>query len=365
MRLATLGGLRLPNHSVRLMAGVLGESGFDVTAAMEKAGISPALVDDPAGEVTGLQELAFQRVFCALTEGQPLLWVELGMRYHMLSHAHSFYGLALATSHDVQAAVEQGLRFADLWYTLAEGSGLYEGGRLAGVRTLTSEVPADLKRFTVIRDLATNHRVFNELWNGPFPFDRVEAPLSRADEPLVRDLYPDVPITYEASCCAWYWSVDLRSKQLAQSDAILNRAYSERCLRLISEARDADDPIHRVSALLESCRGQLSLEEAADKVGQSPRTIQRHLHQQGLSFRELAAMARYRAACRLLTETATPITQIAVDVGYENVSSFNYAFRRYAGMSPRSYRRRGPAGDKPATASPPRSRADLPSNARA
>jgi len=348
------------------MAGVLGESGFDVAAAMEKAGISPALVDDPAGEVTGLQELAFQRVFCGLTEDQPSLWIELGARYHMLSHAHSFYGLAMATSHDVQAAIEQGLRFADLWYTLAEASGLYEDGRLAGVRALTSEVPADLKRFTVVRDLASNQRVFNDLWNGSFPFDLIETPLSREDEPLVRRLHPDTPINYDASCTAWHWSVDLRSKELAQSDDMLNRAYSERCLRVISAARAAGDPIHRVSALLDACKGQLSLEEAADKVGQSPRTIQRHLHQQGLSFRELAAMARYRAACRLLTETATPITQIAVDVGYENVSSFNYAFRRYSGMSPRSYRRRGPAAvDKPADGSSRPTPAGLPRSARA
>lgn len=44
-------------------------------------------------------------------------------------------------------------------------------------------------------------------------------------------------------------------------------------------------------------------------------------------------------ACALLRHTGLPVTQIAIDVGYNNVSFFNRYFRRIMRCSPREYRR--------------------------
>jgi len=341
MRLATLGGMRLPNHSVRLMAGVLRDHGVDPCKATAMAEISPALLADPSGEVTGLQELAYQRAFCTLTQDQPALWIELGARYHMLGHAHSYYGLAMATSNSVREAVEQGLEFGDLWYTLAEGRGVYADGRLVGVRVTSSETPEELKRFTALRDLGAGIRVFGDLWGAPFPFDRLELPVPEADSLWVRRVLPDVPITYGAPYSGWYWSVSMEGRRPAQSDDLLHDFYRQKCLDVIEAARDARDPLHHLITLLEDSRGRLGVERAAQQLGQSARSLQRYLQSRGRSYREMVAVVRYRLACRQLTQTRAPISQIAMDVGYENISSFNYAFRRYAGMSPRDFRRGG------------------------
>jgi len=339
MRLATLGALMLPNHSVRLMAGLLREAGFDVEDAIARAAIPSDLASAPAREVSGLQELAFQRAFCILTQDRPELWMELGARYHLLGHAHSYYGLAIATSDNAQTAIELGIFFGDLWYTLGEGATFYDGSRLSGVATVVDEVPADLVRFTVLKNIAQNQRVLSDLWGGPFPFEALELPAASPDDEYIRRIYPGVPLTYGAPQVTWRWSVDLREKRLAQSDEMLNRDYSEKCRQLIAQARSAPDLIARMESLLETSHGQVSLAEAASKLAHAPRTLQRSLRQRGLSFRQLVNAARYRAACRLLLETSLPITQIAMEAGYENVTSFNYAFKRSAGISPRTYRK--------------------------
>ena len=46
-----------------------------------------------------------------------------------------------------------------------------------------------------------------------------------------------------------------------------------------------------------------------------------------------------RNAARLLTETDEPITNVALDVGFGDVSNFVRTFGRAAGMSPRAFRR--------------------------
>ncbi|MFZ4683427.1 MAG: helix-turn-helix transcriptional regulator, partial [Terrimicrobiaceae bacterium] len=53
-------------------------------------------------------------------------------------------------------------------------------------------------------------------------------------------------------------------------------------------------------------------------------------------------------ACRLLQETAEPITGISLECGFHNLSNFNRQFRTRYRCSPREYRRQGhrvaPAG---------------------
>ena len=49
--------------------------------------------------------------------------------------------------------------------------------------------------------------------------------------------------------------------------------------------------------------------------------------------------SRVRRAARLLADEDAPITQVALDVGFGDLSNFVRTFRRAAGMSPREFRR--------------------------
>ena len=62
---------------------------------------------------------------------------------------------------------------------------------------------------------------------------------------------------------------------------------------------------------------------------------------QELGMTPIAYLNRYRVAQakRLLKETDSTITQIALDVGFSDSGYFSRVFRREAGMSPDAYRR--------------------------
>lgn len=59
----------------------------------------------------------------------------------------------------------------------------------------------------------------------------------------------------------------------------------------------------------------------------------------GSSFTDYVASLRIGRACRLLSETEKPITEICYEVGYTNLSNFNRSFLRHVGKSPSAYRR--------------------------
>lgn len=98
-----------------------------------------------------------------------------------------------------------------------------------------------------------------------------------------------------------------------------------------------------VGALKLALRGYLrdgapSVELAGDIAGLSPRTLQRRLAREGLTYRQLLVQTRYEAAVELLQATTHGITEIASRVGYSNATHFARSFRAVAGVSPRTYR---------------------------
>jgi AraC-like DNA-binding protein len=101
----------------------------------------------------------------------------------------------------------------------------------------------------------------------------------------------------------------------------------------------------RLRLLLESSQGaQLSLPEAARKFAITPRTLQRRLSSEGLSYRKVVDRALAAQAMRLLSDGSQPIARIAVDLGFSEPRAFQRAFRRWTGKAPSDYLRSAAEG---------------------
>ncbi|MEK7687300.1 MAG: helix-turn-helix transcriptional regulator [Pseudomonadota bacterium] len=102
--------------------------------------------------------------------------------------------------------------------------------------------------------------------------------------------------------------------------------------------------------LLAAPGDQRTLDGWARTVGASARTLARRFQTEtGLSFGAWRQQARVLEAMGRLGGGA-PVTQVALDLGYDSVSAFSAMFRRASGASPSHYRHR-PQGDPKALAS--------------
>ena len=86
--------------------------------------------------------------------------------------------------------------------------------------------------------------------------------------------------------------------------------------------------------------GYPSIDMMAEITQMSPRTLQRRLKRESVSFKTLIDRSRFKVASKLLTQTDLSSMEIALDTGYNDPSHFARAFRRIAGCSPREYRKR-------------------------
>jgi len=84
----------------------------------------------------------------------------------------------------------------------------------------------------------------------------------------------------------------------------------------------------------------LTLDEVAQAAGLSPFHLLRVFRQSiGVTPHQYLMRQRLMQALRLLRDTALPVTEVAYEAGWADLSNFNHAFRREFGCSPRGVRR--------------------------
>ena len=84
---------------------------------------------------------------------------------------------------------------------------------------------------------------------------------------------------------------------------------------------------------------QPSLDEAADRLHMSPRTLHRRLEEEGTSFRAIKDGLRRDLAISQLSHSDKSVLDIALDLGFAEASAFHRAFKKWTGARPGEYRR--------------------------
>lgn len=91
--------------------------------------------------------------------------------------------------------------------------------------------------------------------------------------------------------------------------------------------------------------GEPSIDRVARRLALSPRSLQRRLREQGLSFRGLVDAVRQRRAVELV-QSGLGLDEVAERLGFAEPRSFRRAFRRWTGLAPSALRPE-PAGEAP------------------
>jgi len=104
--------------------------------------------------------------------------------------------------------------------------------------------------------------------------------------------------------------------------------------------RDHDVVRQIRDTLVAALPDSLSLDEVADRLHLSLRTIQRRLKEQSSSFRAVKAGLRRNMALSMIQDARQPISEIALELGYAETSAFFRAFVHWTGEAPTTYRKK-------------------------
>lgn len=100
----------------------------------------------------------------------------------------------------------------------------------------------------------------------------------------------------------------------------------------LSSSRKVEDMIRRLLPT-----GECTLPLVADTLAVTARTLQLHLEEEHTSFRVLLEKVRREVATHHLRRGDMQLTQLAMVLGYSELSAFSRSFKGWYGMSPRQW----------------------------
>jgi AraC-like DNA-binding protein len=149
------------------------------------------------------------------------------------------------------------------------------------------------------------------------------------------------PVRFGAEACRLVIAREVWDTPRTGSEPTLFSVLDTHARMLFDQVPNADDIVARVRKAIEAelRGGDPKLETVARQLAMSPRTIQRRLRDQRLSFNDILDEMRFRAAKSYLAQREVAGTEVAYLLGFAEQSSFNHAFKRWSGQTPTEYRR--------------------------
>ncbi len=133
-------------------------------------------------------------------------------------------------------------------------------------------------------------------------------------------------------------NLDLPLLQADRAALELTRSQCEQALHALGYQGKFVERVRRAIGHEEG-EGFRSLDEVAESLAVSTRTLRRLLAEQGLSFSSLLDSERREKAIFLLNSSRGSLEEIAERLGYSTLSNFGRAFHRWTGTTPGTYRR--------------------------
>jgi AraC-like DNA-binding protein len=335
----TLDAPRAPMSTLVLLK-LAAHHGITDDIVLANTGLTEAALRDPDADVRADQELRAIENLLAAAPRSETLGLEAGQGYHLTTYG--ILGFAMISASTFREAVDVGLRYLDLTFTFAPIRAEEHGSDLTLVLEEEPSLPAAVARFLAQRDAAAIQTMQRETLGWPANPRAVafRHTATRAQVDRYRTVFGVTP-EFGADRNLIVLDADILDMALPQADEHTTAMTQQMCADLVDARRSRSGMAGRVRDLVVAqLRQPPSLPDVAASLQMSPRTLRRHLANEGTTLRQLIDEVRAALAAELVTGGRLTVAEISRRLGYVEVSSFSQAFRRWYGVSPRGFRDR-------------------------
>ena len=153
------------------------------------------------------------------------------------------------------------------------------------------------------------------------------------------------PIQFEAEETGAVLSSEWLDRPMRTNDEEFNRICVTHCSEILQQIEHSGPIVSRLRSFFLRAPGALpSLDEAAQGLGLSSRTLRRHLQDEGASYRALVEEFRRDLACEYLRSTRMTTKEVAFLLGYSDPATFRRAFRVWTQQTPGEFRDKATLG---------------------
>jgi AraC-like DNA-binding protein len=308
---------------------------LDPKPLFTRAGLDAAKLYDANARYRDAQLLQLWRLAIEATR-DPHIGLRVAECWHP-SNAHAL-GYAWMASETLKDALERTVRYfrliTDKERLMLEESS--EGFRLV-VENPVDDYPTADEDYDAY--FATVIRLCRMSYGDTFTASRItmrRPPL--ADSTPFED-YFRCPIQYSGNENTMYFASEQLLEELPTANAEVARA-SDHIIQEYLARFDRSSVAMQVRARLteQLSSGRASQSTIARTLHMSLRSLQRKLHAEGTSYKELLDETRRELASQYMAQSHLSINEITYLLGFSEPSNFSRAFRRWTGQSPSAFR---------------------------
>jgi AraC-like DNA-binding protein len=312
------------------------EHGVDPDPLLVKAGLTKEQIDDRTARVKVQSQIAFlNRIGKVIRD--PLLGFHLAHAVDLRQLGLLYY--VVASSDTFGDAWQRGARYTSV---TNEGVSLeYREGPGIGMKFDYIGVPRHVDCHQIEFCMAALLRLCRQLTNRRVMPLRVTFTHHRHDDPSELSAFFGCPVEFGRSADRLTFAVGVRNLPVVSADPYLNEILIAMADQVLAARKDRggslrSDVENAVVPLLP--HGLADITEVARRLGFSKRTLARRLSAEGLTFSAVLEDLRGDLARQYLGDEALPISRIAWLLGYQEISAFTHAFKRWTGLTPRAAR---------------------------
>ena len=311
-------------------------AGIDVGPLITKAGLTPEQVEDDSVRLTVEGQIEFvelianalQDDFLGFHVAESFDLREMGLLYYVPASSETL-GDALRRLERYSTIGNEGIALR-----LYEGNDLAVTFHYVGVERLSD-------RHQIESFLTVLVRLCRQLTNRRILPIRVNLCHRRKGGCPKLDRFLGCDTVFGANRDEVAFAGAVKALPVVDADPYLNELLIKYAEEVRSNRNDAKDSfrvvVERTIAQLMP-HGKAHAVETARRLGMSPRTLMRRLAAEGLTLGEILSELRADLARRYLKDEELAISQIAWLLGYQEVSAFTHAFKRWTGKTPSEVR---------------------------
>ena len=309
---------------------------LDQQGVAREAVLEDADLEGVQGEMTYQERLALFRSAQKLAKhpGSALL---AGQR-QQISY-YGAYGYAMATSETLADAWRVGRDFFSLSGSLfrisldiEQGVGIY--------RSYNPESLGPVLPFVAEYWRSSQSTIFSLVLGRKFPSLKMYFPYRAPKHAALYEEILGCPVHFEPGRMEWHFDAAVLSEQCSSADPGIAQLCEDYCEQFVE--RSEGKSLFQQD-ILRACVRNLSVANVqapviSSSLNMSVRTMYRRLSDEGISYQALLDKLRSSVALEYLRNTELSVEEIATQCGYQDVSNFRKAFRRWTGRAPSFYR---------------------------
>ena len=312
------------------------QQGVEVDLLLRKAGLTHRQIDDPRARLPVKSQIRFVEL-AAKNLDDEYLGFHLAQKFDL--RMGGLFHYVLASSDTLGEALQRGARYSailneGITLRLGEGTGIAINFEYVGV-------PRHSDRHQIEFAMVVLTRICRKLTNRHLQASQVSFTHRRRNDAAELRTFFGSKVTFGAAADEVIFPTSIKQIAVVGADPYLNDVLSKYCDEAIA-ARSTKPSSFGLNVenliTLHLPHGEARIGEIARKLGVSRRTLSRRLSAEGLTFGVVLRRLKSELAERHLADQSLSISEIAWLLGYQDVSAFTHAFKRWTGRTPTAIR---------------------------